>query len=279
MLRHLTGRKSMARRGAARAVSVAAILSVTATTLALAPPAEAAAPVNDTWETATAITGTPFRGEVDTTDATPDAGMGRFKHHSVWYSLELPNDGRVYLTLKGSEFQPQMLRMFHPESAAQDPTAWPIVAGDRYGSPRFVADVEGGELYYLMIGTDKDGAGGIAKLTVRRPARIHATLARFGGLDKVDGSALLHGTIEATRSADVYLSMEIRQRVGDRVVRADAYKTLDATKELSEWRLRFSAGRSFRPGKVRIGSSGLRVVDDGVRVATEHFVRHTVTLR
>jgi hypothetical protein len=283
MFRHLMAKRWSARRGAACVASVAAVLSVTAMTLALVPPAQAAAPVNDTWETATAITDTPFRGEVDTTEATPDPGMGRFKHHSVWYSLELPNDGRVYLTLEGSEFEPQMLRMFQPESATKDPTDWTIVKSDRWGSERrpsrFVAEVEGGELYYLMIGTTSDGTGGTARLTVRRPARIHATLARFGAIDRVDGSAVLHGTIEATRRAEVNLSMEIRQRVGDRVVRADAFKSLEVTKKPDEWRLRFSAGRSFKPGKVRISRNDLTVYDGGLRVAAKHFVRTTVTLR
>jgi hypothetical protein len=276
------GVRSPRTRARASIVAVAS-LALTATAVSVATPAQAVAPENDTWQSATPVSGVPFTDTVDTTEATPDPGMGSYRFHGIWYRLRLPRDGKVYLTLRGSEFSPQVLRVYHAAKATDAPKDWSIVASDRTYSAsdyaRFATNVEGGTRYYVFVGTDSDGTGGPATLTIRRPAAVTYTLAATGKFAKVDGSAILNGTVKTTRPARVTLRTGLRQAVAGQVVQGYGYRQVDAAPTAQPWTMRVQARRSFKPGAARIVNDSIRVYDDGVPVGTFRFVRRIVTLK
>ena len=85
----------------------------------IAPPgtaaaAAAAAPANDNWDAAAVVPKLAYTATVDTTEATRDAVTpvgARWRAHSVWYVLQLPNKGTVLITARGTDYR-HFLRVF-----------------------------------------------------------------------------------------------------------------------------------------------------------------------
>jgi hypothetical protein len=254
-------------------------------TLAAAPVASAAPPSNDSWEDATPVTGLPFTAEVDTTEATKDLDVppARYSQNSVWYHLRPGRTAGVFFSARGTDYFPHALRVYHAEDPGDAPSEWEVVASDRgyrASSPAaFKRNLEQGEDYFVMIGTSADTGGGTAKITIRRPATLRTTLAQNGELDRVDGSALIRGTLRSTRPARVEMEARLRQVVNGQVVSSSADRAFATTTTASQWRLRFFARRPFKAGPARIVSNRVRLYDEGVPVGIYHLPRNTVTLR
>lgn len=250
----------------------------------IAPPASAAAPVNDDWDAATAVTKLAYTTTVDTAEATRDAVNpvgARYKEHSVWYVLQLPSKGPVLITARGTDYR-HFLRAFEAPSPAAAPSEWTRLKKD-YGSKAYPASVllqtEKGSTYFVLIASSDVGTSGTAQLTMRRPAVLTTTVAPEGTYDRIDGSALIHGTMKTTHPATVEVKVELRQTVNGVVVKDTQYPTWKATTAAAPWKIRFSASHPFKLGDARITVSRLIVVDENIKVGVYHFARHTVTLR
>lgn len=276
------------RPGGRRRVALLAMASLAMAPLSVlstAPAASAAPPDNDSWEDATPVTGLPFTDTVDTTEATQDLDVpaARYSRNSVWYHFRPGRTAGVFMSTRGTDYFPHVLRVYHAEDPGDAPSEWEVVASSRaYGptSPAaFKRNLERAEDYYVMIGTSAETGGGTAKITIRRPAALTTTLAPNGELDRVDGSALIKGTLRSTRPARVEMEARLRQVVNGRVVSATANRAFNTTTTASPWRLRFFAARSYKAGTARIVSNRLRLYDEGVPVGIYHLPRNTVTLR
>lgn len=251
------------------------------------PSASATAPSNDNWATATAVSSLAFRATVDTSDATTDTvnppGTQGWRKHSVWFHLVLPANTRLLASTAGTNYSYHFLGLFHARSSTEPPDRWTKVMSDTSRSQEgagFVAKVKGGEDYFIMISNSRYGAhGGIAKLLLRRPAGVTFKLAQDAVLDRADGAAVLKGTVKSTRPAMVRLSVTLRQTVGDRVVQATGFKTIEATRHLEPWVMRVAARRPFRLGNARISASDVQVYDQGILVVRYHVARTLVTLK
>jgi hypothetical protein len=272
--------------GLRRCAALTAIGAVAAASLTLVTPAASAvAPDNDSWKSATPVTALPFEDSVDTTDATTDAVNppdfgGRFTHHSIWYHLNLPNDGKVLLSTMGTDYTHKLV-LYQADSATARPAGWVKVAGDRAyrrSGAGMVQSLEAGTDYFVGIGAYRTEPGGTAMLLVRAPAEVDITLDEFADFDPVDGSAKLHGLMSSDLPSDVYMQIRLRQLVGDRVVRATGRKRLLPPTDHAAWRMRISGDYGFKLGDARVGSE-VRVYDLGVRVATFRLAEKTVTLQ
>ena len=267
------------------AMAVAAGSTLLATLVLVAPPAQAVAPSNDNWGAATATGGLPYRTTVDTTEATRDAvnppGGRGYKDHTVWYHVNLANSGKVLLATSNTDFSHQ-LRVYHADNPGDTADQWTQIGHDWGGAGHQAVLLErmmAGEDYYVVIASENQGDGGPANLVVRRPARVTSKLAREGIADDVTGSAILHGTFEATRHAQVDLRGQLRQRVGDHIVQSYASRSMTVGRTAETWQLRFDADRPFKNGQARLVDNAVRVYDLGKLVATLHFAHPTVTLR
>jgi hypothetical protein len=250
-------------------------------------PAYAAAPSNDNWQAATSISGgdVPYTGSIDTTEATKDAVTPptRYGAHSVWYHMQFANDRQLLMKVQAN-YQYSSLRLYSAAKATDTPDTWTLVKADRYyESPStvgLVARLKGGANYYLMVSTYRGYPGGTATLNVRAPAHLTYSMAALGKFAKVDGSAVVHGTLTSTRPASVQIYMQLRQAVGDHVVRGSAEKVFQLTNtNATPWSLRISAGRPFKAGRALITANNLQLRDSGVFVGEYHFARTSVTLK
>jgi hypothetical protein len=278
-LNHLTRPRS-GRRSALLGLGslIVAGLSLTA------PPANAAAPVNDDWDAATAVTKLAFTSTVDTAEATRDAvnpAGAKWKAHSVWYVLQLPTKGPALITARGTDYR-HFLRVFEAPSPSAAPSEWTPLNRD-YGNQAYPASVllktKKSSTYFVLVASPNDATSGTARLTMRRPAVLTTTVAPNGTYDRVDGSALIHGTMKTTQPATVEVKVELRQLVNGVVVKDTQYPTWKATTTATAWKIRFSTNHVFKVGDARITVSRLIVVDENIRVGVYHFARHTVTLR
>jgi hypothetical protein len=183
-----------------------------------ASPASAAPPLNDTSDTATAITTVPFTDTIDTSEATTDAEDAALNtacgapatNGSVWYSLQAS------------------LPTYAVDVSKSDFTAGVLVATGTPGNlsivtcgPQTVAfDAEAGQTYYIMAFSDNpDVVGGQLTLEVTEapPApKIAMTVDDVGRVDKTTGYATISGTYTCVGPADlVIVQGRLQQQQGD----------------------------------------------------------------
>lgn len=268
-----------------RATFVAIVSMLAAFLSTTGPPAHAEPPANDAWESATEVTSVPFRTTVDTTEATTDAvrppDMRRRVAHSVWYHINLARDQRLIFSTRGSNFD-HYLTLFHAENATDAPNLWTKEAR-RGGSQRWPAglllELQGDEDYFVMISSHTGNPGGLAKLQIRRPARVSFTLGQYATYDRVDGAAVLKGTIRTNRPVTVRMEAKVRQIVDDYIVQGWGRKTIQANRKSEGWTMRVAANRPFRLGAARVPYSAVRVYDGGFFLGTFKFTRTLVTLQ
>jgi hypothetical protein len=256
---------------------LAAMLSV------MTPAAQAAQAVsaNDSWTSAARITSLPYHAKVDISQATTDSvnppGTKRASAHSVWWYITPRKDGPILISTQGTNFHMHAALFRAAQKTAPD--KWTRLGGfgAGKGGGAMVANVQSGKHYYLMLATHDGDNGGIAKLLVRTPATVTYSLARDGTYDRVDGSAVIHGTIRSTQPGTVvHISVRLRQLVGSQVVEGWGGVEVTVGKTLTNWQLRVSSGATFKAGAARVSSSNLRVVDHGARVGTFQFLPDAV---
>ena len=249
------------------------------------PAAQAAAPANDAWTDATAIAGLPFHAKGSTVEATTDTvrppGAYRADSHSMWWKITVPKDTRLYVATAPTTFN-MRVGLYDAENATTTPDLWTQVGHyvnwrDRAG---MVRAIEGGETYYLMVSSYGNNAGGDFQMVVRHPAKVGVTLAKTGFFDKVDGSAVFHGSVKSDRPTTVVrVSGYLRQLVGRHVTSGWGQANKKATATWSLWKVRVSTGSSFKAGAARLSHASARIFDNGVFVKRIQFPRTVITLK
>ena len=257
-------------------VLVAAAPLVLATMTMTSTPAQAAAPANDAWTSASRVASLPFKATVDTTEATTDPGTRGINARSVWWRVRLVRGGPVLLTTQGTNYHVH-LRLFHAATATDTPDMWTGMGGVVGGG--MVRQLKAGEFYYVMLATHSGRRGGLAKLTVKRPAHASFRLAKTGRFSHIDGSAFLHGAVKSTQPSTARLTMRLRQLVGGQVVAGSGSRSLAPKRTWSTWVLRVSGSRSFKTGPARLTSGVLTLYDTGVRVQTIRIAPTIITLK
>ena len=159
------------------------------------------APPNDTFETATVLSGLPYSQAVDLTDATDDPNVGdceSFARHRIWYRYTAPEDQVVQLSVG-----------VHGEDVIRVEYAiWNVTDGDPSAANLFgcategndlIAQLKAGQSYAFVLGQDADGppwfSGTLTVTVVPPPVNDDfANAAAFGDGDSVQ---VLLGTILA----------------------------------------------------------------------------------
>jgi hypothetical protein len=183
-----------------------------------ASPASAAPPLNDTIDTAKAITAVPYADTVDTTEATTDA-----EDAAINASCGAPvTNGSVWYTLQAS------LPLYLVDVSQSDFEAGVIVATGTPGNlsivtcgPLSVAfEAVPGETYYVMAFSDTPGVvGGQLSIAVSEgePApKIAMTVDDVGKVNRSSGYATISGTYTCAGTADfVAVQGRLQQQQGD----------------------------------------------------------------
>lgn len=179
----------------------------------------AAAPGNDTFAGATAVSALPFSDSVDTTQATTDSDDAQFNTFcgapatdaSVWYALQ-GNDSTVVVDVSGSNYSAGVLVGVGTQGNLSVVTCGP-------GSVAFYAAA--GTTYYILAIDDQlngDGLnGGTLNLSISQV--VSATLDSFtvnrtGTASSKTGVATISGTYSCSHGDFIDVFVDASQRVG-----------------------------------------------------------------
>ena len=124
-----------------------------------------AAPANDDFTNATAISTLPLSATVDMADATLESDEPQFCYgpsKSVWYAYTPAHDGRVSITTSGSVANGQVTA-YRADASGFGGLSYQTCETLGYGNPVF--DVHAGTTYYLQLAT-VFGDGGTLRLRV-----------------------------------------------------------------------------------------------------------------
>jgi hypothetical protein len=187
------------------------------TIVALAAPASAAPPSNDTYAGRTVLASGSITQTLDTTEATTDADDADLGSQcnvpvtdaSVWYQATAAVDTLAAAQVSGSSYSARAI------VATGSPGNWTVLGCWSYVSWWAVA----GETYTVLVVDDQlDGGGNGGELGVTisvAPPAMDVTVNPVGKVNVRTGSATLSGTVTCSglvESADV--RPELRQAVG-----------------------------------------------------------------
>ena len=187
--------------------------------VAVATPAFAAVPSNDTIQTATEITSVPFTDTVDTTEATTDAletslnqQCGAPKaEHGVWYHATAAETGLYTADVTQSSYSAGIM-------AVQGPIDSPTVL--QCGPGKISGPLTAGQDVFILVfgdggATGSDPTSGTMVLNVTETPLPTVNLTVDGRGSFNHGSVTISGTISCTGagvSADIF--GQVSQRVG-----------------------------------------------------------------
>ncbi|HEY2948972.1 MAG TPA: hypothetical protein VGJ53_11335 [Micromonosporaceae bacterium] len=199
-------------------------LTATLATFAVAAPAFAAPPANDTFAGAVAIGALPFTATQDTSEATTDADDTQANEAcgapaldaSVWYTVTPATDQAVLVDVSQSNYSAGVLVVTGTPGTFELVTCGP-------GAVAFEAF--SGTAYHLLIIDDQldgTGNGGTLNLSVSEappPPVVDVTVNPTARFDPRTGSATVSGMISCVGQVDfAFLDVELRQQVGRFVV-------------------------------------------------------------
>lgn len=209
---------------------LAAVLAAALTSITMAgSPALAAAPGNDSYAGAVAITSLAFNTSLDTTEATTDADDVELNaacgapatDASVWYSFTPSADTALVADVSSSSYSAGVI------VATGAPGSFALVA---CGPGGVAWDATSGVTYTILVFDDQfdaTGNGGQMELTVdvMPPApSIEATVDPIGTFNARTGSVTLTGTVTCDASAGfASLDLMLSQQVGRFIVRGYGY--------------------------------------------------------
>lgn len=194
-------------------------LMVVAALGAVAQPAYAAPPANDTPSGATLIDPVPFSDVVtideattDALDATLNAGCGApATEGSVWYRFEATEDGALVFDVSGSSFSAGALVTVGDPAEANLVTCGP-------GAVSF--GVTAGQTYFVMAFSDTPGVT-TGTLVVRAeaappPIAVDVTVNPTGTFNPKVGSATISGTLQCSNDIASFaiVDVQLTQSIG-----------------------------------------------------------------
>ncbi len=184
--------------------------------------AQAQAPVNDTFGSATAVAAVPFNVQVDTSQATTDADDAQLNANcgapatdaSVWFAFTPTVDGSVAVDVSQSDYSAGVLVGVGSQGALNLVACGPGAVG-------FYA--QAGTTYYLLAIDDQadgSGNGGRLKLTIDavQAPTVSVTVNRTGSFNSRTGSATVSGTYTCTNGDFIETYLNARQNAGRFVV-------------------------------------------------------------
>lgn len=199
--------------------------------LAVAAPALAAVPANDTYAGRTPLAAAPVTVTADTSGATTDADDDALNSEcgapamdaSVWYSYTATADGALIADVSESAYSAGVFvatgapGSFEVLGCAPGATAWEATAGETYS------------IVVIDDQSDETGNGGAMSLTVDEAPpvpEVDLTVASKATFTKA-GNLLLSGTVTCTAGAVTDLDASVTQTVGRLKIEGYGYTSID----------------------------------------------------
>lgn len=239
------------------------VIAAAMSTLAVPTSAVAAPPSNDDLQDATPITAVPFNDSVNITDATTDANAPLNNvcadARSVWYRFSPATTQRVLLTTLNSDYD-TVLSLYRRTSTGELQL---VDCDDDSGvglTSALVRQVDAGARYVVMVADLSDGTSSATLHFQMKPAITgEVQMNDRGGVDRIGGGARLFGTVTCSRPGLLFVSAELRQRVGDAAAAhgSASSRGIDCGRQETTWRLRIDPDSTvaFVPGRARVVAS------------------------
>jgi hypothetical protein len=238
------------RRGALTALLVGVALAISTSGVVLA-----AAPSNDTFSGATAVTG-DFSEVLDTTEATTDADDAQLNTScgapatdaSVWYAVTSASGATVSVDVSQSDYSAGVLVGVGTHGNLNTVACGP-------GGTQFAADA-GTTYYVLAIDDQDDGSGNGGSLNIAftfgpPPITVSVTVDS-GRVNTKTGEVTISGTVTCSSVADFAdISVFVRQPLGRFTIHGSGFMGADCGPTPTDWIVsltgengKFSAGRA-----------------------------------
>ncbi len=219
----------------------------------------------------------PYEDVMDTTEATlnvndPDCS-GRAR--SVWYKYSRPRDWtekRLELTTARSNYD-TTLSVYTGRRGNLSQVECVDDSGGSTSRLRFMA--EPGKTYFIMVGASSNSPGGRLVFKAKEaPVPFHMRLGidGKGRISEVTGSTKITGTLRCTHRTSVYVSVHLRQKIGDQVRSASERRQVGCSGK-KNWGVTIHTSRPFKRGV-----AGLWVEASAPRKDREKQKNRVVTL-
>jgi hypothetical protein len=254
---------------------------VVAAFAAVAQPAYAAPPANDTPSGATLLGALPFGDVVTIDEATTDALDATLNtdcgapatEGSVWYRYEASEDGALVLDVSESSFTAGLL------VTAGDPAEGNLVT---CGPGAVTFAVTAGQTYFIMAFSDTPGVT-TGTLVIHAdvappPPEVDISVDPTGTFDPQTGSATISGTVQCSGAQSAFIEVTVNQNVG-RLLTISGYGAAEAACDGTPqpWSIEvFPASGEFKGGAAVSVTSAFACGDFA---CGDDFEQQTVRLR
>jgi hypothetical protein len=210
-------------------------------------------PANDDFDSATDVATLPFEDSIDASQATSaaDDPMGDEAGFTVWYSFTAPSDMLMEANTFGSDFD-TVLAVWTGARGALQLVEFDDDTVGLQSRVRFSAAF--GTTYHLMAASYSDRAGGNLVFFMDLAPPLPPPLEFEFGIDPVGsfapraGLLKVTGTVYTSRFAEVWITGEVRQRVGRRAVLSGRFSASVESEGETSWHAYAVTGEGFFSG-------------------------------
>jgi hypothetical protein len=211
--------KMMLRRKIICVAAGGLVVALAAGTLASAPAAYAAAPNNDSVAHPRVISAVPTTIHQNTKGAThASTDPGRVYGASVWYQFKPAAAVTARIVTIGSSYC-SALAVFHGRAINANRIAASAYRFDYSCAAGVLVSFQAGVRYLIAVSNANGRGGGPMTLTLYQPRKPHVDAAvSNAAAGQISGKLFVSGTVGCNNPSDVYVYVEVDQRVGDHVV-------------------------------------------------------------
>jgi hypothetical protein len=241
------------RRGALTALLVGVALAMSTSGVVLA-----AAPSNDTFSGATAVTG-DFSEVLDTTEATTDADDAQLNSScgapatdaSVWYAVTSSSGATVSVDVSQSDYSAGVLVGVGTQGNLTTVACGP-------GGTQFAADA--GTTYYVLAiddQGDETGNGGSLNIAFTfgpPPISVTLTVDNAGRVNTKTGEVTISGTVACSSAAEFTdINVVVRQALGRFTIHGSGFAGTDCGPTPTDWTVSLTGDNGkFAPGRATV---------------------------
>jgi Family of unknown function (DUF6299) len=201
---------------------------------AVAGPAGAQAPPNDTFEQATVILSQPFSQTLDTSQATTDStdaealaacGLSVPVAATVWYRYTPSADQSLLISTSGSSYATGVAVLTGPPGNLFAVTCFPVLG---------TFSATAGRTYHIGLADVSGGSGGTLNVSIDAPG-VELTIDRFGRFNAETGVGAVTGRLTCPSGSSGTVSLSLSQRRGRRTASGFGFTDVTCNGAAQQW--------------------------------------------
>lgn len=234
-------------------------------------------PANDDFDDATVITTLPFIDNLNTSEATTEAGEPADPDdpavcfvggHTVWYQFTPSEDMRINANTFGSDFDTGIAVFTSTDGALSFVLCNDDAITGQFTQSNLNFDAVAGTTYYFMVGSCCGSDGGNLVFRLDVSVELGLTIDPTGSVNASTGEATIRGTITCAEAVSGILDGFIRQRIG-RAFLTGGFFTFFECDGVTSWQVQVVADNGlFAGGRVEVTANAFAFDRDFIRDST-----------